>query len=116
MEISYILIDDTTVGNQENEDRRIRASILKNILNINDTDLGLNANYVASTYGQDKIDYIKTAVSKYYQYTQFKRAYFECTDLIHDTETGRVIEMNFKVQTKTITNPDGSTRTSVQFD
>lgn len=100
MQISYILIDDTTVGNQEDENRRIRASILKNILKINATDLGLNENYVANTYGQDKINYIKDAVSQYYQYTQFKRAHFQCTDMIHDTETGRVVEMNFEVQTK----------------
>lgn len=111
MEISYILIDDTKVGAQENEDRRIRASILKNILKINDADLGLNENYVANV-GQDKINYIKTAVSQYYQYTQFKRARFICTDMIHDTETGRVIGMNFKVQTKV----DKSGQTVIQFD
>lgn len=50
--------------------------------------------------GQEKIKIIKNIVSQYYQYTQFKRALFECTDVNMDNETKRVVEMNFKVKTK----------------
>ena len=48
----------------------------------------------------DKINKIKEIVSKYYQYTQFKRAQFECKEVKIDTSTKRVVEMNFQVKTK----------------
>lgn len=50
--------------------------------------------------GQEKIDTIKDIVSQYYQYTQFKRAQFECKEVKVDTGTKRVVEMNFEVKTK----------------
>lgn len=89
MEISYILIDNSLSQAQIDENKRIRASIIKNILGIEVAD-----------QTPEKIAFIEDAVSKYYQYTQFKRAHFQCTDMIHDTDTGRVVEMRFEVQTK----------------
>ncbi len=39
-------------------------------------------------------------VCTYYEYVQFKRAYFDCTDVRYNNNTGRIIEMQFKY------NPD----------
>ena len=106
MEISNILVDDTTVGNQQNENRRIRAISLRNILKLtvskkSGSDVVLDDNYITTNVdGKEKIKTIKEIVNEYYQYTYFKRAYFKCTELKHNTETGRVNEMNFEVQTK----------------
>ena len=47
-----------------------------------------------------KMNKIKEIASKYYQFTQFKRAYFECTGTKYDEKTGRICEMNFVVSTK----------------
>lgn len=114
MEISNIIFDkdeyEYKIANQQNEDRRIRAIIFRNILKFNigqygntnsgtEYDLILDNNYVAKS-GQDKINKIKEIVSKYYQYTQFKRAQFECKEVKIDTSTKRVVEMNFQVKTK----------------
>lgn len=41
---------------------------------------------------------IKELTSQYYQYMQFKRACFECTEMKYDTNTNRVVEINFKVK------------------
>lgn len=60
----------------------------------------------------EKIEAIKEIASKYYQYTQFKRAYFKCTEMKHDSGTGRVVEMNFEVQTK----KDQRGNDVIQFD
>lgn len=117
MEISNILVDDTTVGNRQNEDRRIRATTLRNILKLtvsktSGSDIVLDDNYITTNIdGKEKIKTIKEIVTQYYQYTQFKRAYFKCTELKHNTETGRVNEMNFEVQTK-----EQNGQTVVQFD
>lgn len=46
-----------------------------------------------------KITKLQNITRKYYQYMQFKRAYFECTNLEYDSETGRVCKMEFKVST-----------------
>lgn len=55
---------------------------------------------ILQPHGQGKIDTIKNIVSQYYQYTQFKRAQFECKEVKIDTETRRVVEMNFEVKIK----------------
>lgn len=111
MEISYILIDEITESNFENENRRIRAQIIKNVLKI---DISTLSDGTYRTQGSDinKINTIKEIVRKYYQYTQFKRAKFECTEMKFDTNTGRVEEINFKVQTKKQKNG----KEIVQFD
>lgn len=118
MEISNILIDETSIDNSSNEYRRLRAISLRNILKL---DIGTNAsnsirlndkNYKTIS-GGEKIEAIKQIVSIYYQYTQFKRAYFSCPEegVKYNSQTGRVVEMNFQVQTK-----DQNGQTVVQFD
>ena len=67
--------------------------------------------YYKAIEGQDKIEKIKEIVSQYYQYTQFKRACFECVEMTHNVETGRINGMKFQVQTKEV---DG--KTIVVFD
>lgn len=52
----------------------------------------------STTSDADKIEKIKEYTAIYYQYTQFKRAYFNCTELNVDSETGRVCEINFELK------------------
>jgi len=121
-EISNIIIDENTNGinpdgtnwteqqkYRAGQNRRNRAILLRNILKFVVTtdfaettyDIKLDKDdYYKTSDGQDKIEKIKDIVTQYYQYTQFKRACFECTEINHDTETGRVVEMNFRVETK----------------
>lgn len=116
-EISNIAFNDDGENSEEYrpcENRRNRAVLLRNILGLNIERYDKIESPITQydiiveekTYktrddndGKEKIEIIKDIVREYYQYTQFKRACFECTELIHDPETGRVIEMNFKVQT-----------------
>lgn len=46
------------------------------------------------------IDDVKNATAQYYEYTQFKRACFNCTGVEYDPNTGRVVKMTFELQTK----------------
>lgn len=39
---------------------------------------------------------IRYEVYQYYEYMQFKRAYFDCIDTKYNEETGRIIEMDFE--------------------
>lgn len=39
---------------------------------------------------------IRNDVSKYYEYVQFKRAYFDCVKCEYDKDTGRITYMEFK--------------------
>ena len=82
-------------------------SLSSNISNVLDeTNDAKREQLLKKITGQDineaaKINAIKNVTKKYYQYTQFKRALFNCTDVKYDIETGRVIEMKFVVSTKT---------------
>ena len=106
---SIKITESTTVPNinapvtstQENiiASRKKRNELIKNILNI---ELSLNNNAVVTD--MTKLNSIKEMALKYYQIIQFKRAYFECIGTEYDTETGRILKMNFKVKT----NSDGT--------
>lgn len=39
---------------------------------------------------------IRNTIHSYYEYTQFKRAYFNCTNIVYNNTSGRVIQMDFK--------------------
>ena len=119
MEISNILIDETSIDNSSNEYRRLRAISLRNILKLDigtnaTNDIYLNATNYKTINGGEKIEAIKQIVSIYYQYTQFKRAYFSCPEsgITYNSQTGRVVGMEFKVQTKEEQNG----QIVVQFD
>ena len=74
--------------------RQKRNDLIKNILGI---ELTLNSRGIVNE--REKLNAIKEMTLKYYQITQFKRAYFECTETEYDTETGRILKMNFEVKT-----------------
>ena len=74
--------------------RQKRNDLIKNILFV---ELTLNNKGIVNE--RDKLNNIKEMTFKYYQITQFKRAYFECVSTEYDKETGRILKMNFKVKT-----------------
>jgi len=94
--ISNIIID-------ENQDwaksyRFKRADIIEDVLGIEvkiDPTTGKT-----KTESKDIINKIKEIASQYYQYTQYKRAYFDCTEMLYDEETNRVVEIKFEVKKK----------------
>ena len=72
-----------------------------NISNIIDGDSEKEAKEILNVSNLDRyggIDQIKSDTAKYYQYTQFKRTYFDCiTDSVkYNQQTGRIIKMEFK--------------------
>lgn len=90
--LSNIMADDSA------DDRIYRANKLQNILGI---ELSIDANGKSENEDTKKIiKGAKELASQYYQYMQFKRAYFDCTEVKYDEDTGRVVEMNFKLQIK----------------
>lgn len=92
--ISNIIVDENS--EQEKSYRFKRATIIKDILN---ADIEVDENTgKTKTESKDFVDNIKNITNKYYQYTQFKRAYFDCIKMRYDSETNRIVEMNFKVQ------------------
>ena len=110
-DISNIVLAVNEETDEDEYSKRFkRATLLKYIL-------GLNVGTTESNPGEDydiiidnetgethtsyitKMDIIKDIACEYYQYTQFKRACFECTEVKYDPETKRIVEMNFKMQT-----------------
>lgn len=101
---SIIITEDYAVNADENQrtsteenvvaTRKKRNDLIKNILNV---DLTLNNN--GKVNETELLKTIKEMALKYYQFTQFKRAYFECVSTEYDTETGRMLRMNFEVKT-----------------
>ena len=97
--ISNIMIKEDTDGidskdtsqltpEQETErsNREKRLKLLKDIL-------GISESVIKSNMGN-----IKDAACKYYELTQFKRAYFDCNIMNYDKSTGRINEMVFIVK------------------
>lgn len=72
----------STILDDSNED--YRAEKLKNILGYVVTDV-------------NEINKIKNVTKQYYQYTQFKRAMFNCTGVKYNTANQRVNEITFDI-------------------
>ena len=53
-----------------------------------------------SDKGQLKGSTIRNDVYTYYEYVQFKRAYFDCKDIEYDSNTGRITKMTFEFNGK----------------
>ena len=70
-------------------DERNAEQEIKNILNTNDLN----------TFGK-KVDKIQNDTCIYYEYTQFKRVYFDCQKVEYNNQTGRIIYMEFKCNGK----------------
>lgn len=97
--ISNIMIKEDTEGidnkdisqltpaqETERSNRKKRLDLLKDIL-------GISESVIKSNMGN-----IKDATCKYYELTQFKRAYFDCDIMNYDKSTGRINEMVFIVK------------------
>ena len=94
--IANIIINENDITYEMNiRNREKRAALLESILRI---DIPIKNNTAISA-NEAQIKTIKEIACQYYQYTQFKRAYFDCTEVIYDEGTGRVCEMNFELRT-----------------
>lgn len=110
-EIANIMAHETRMESSDAYSRFKRADIIEDILGIKvyttaDKNIPADAKLVIDEVsgrtkkGQAIVDDIKNMVSQYYQYMQFKRAYFDCEEMKYDTGTNRIVEINFKLQTK----------------
>lgn len=89
-DISNIIIDpyyETGIDDMSVKSRKNRKIIIKNILKQEFDDSNIT-----------DLNDIKEIAAKYYEFTQFKRALFNCTQVIYDQESGRINEMNFEVK------------------
>lgn len=104
--IANIIVDEDDVKDSMSAYRRFkRAELLSNILGLKvgytaDCDIRIDKTTGKTVVGGNIISDIKNIASQYYQYMQFKRAYFDCTEVKYDEDTNRVVEMNFKLQVK----------------
>lgn len=99
------------LGEYENVDAYMisRAQKLTSILGYRVNEEGYTVDKNGNKVSIDKansyiLDKVKTATSKYYQLTQFKRIMFTCTEIKYDAESservnGRINGMKFKIQT-----------------
>lgn len=94
--VSNILLSNSDENNNTEsakKTRQKRNTILKSV----GINIALDSNYKPIT--KSEMDKAKSITNKYYQYMQFKRAYFDCVNVKYDEKTGRISEMNFKVRT-----------------
>lgn len=83
------LVSNTTaifLKNEKDENKQKEAVKKYNSL--------VSGKYQVTDYKQLQND--KDLVYRYYEFTQFKRAYFKCTETKYDKNTGRIIEMEFE--------------------
>lgn len=95
--VANILLTNTDESSNSENSKKVRQkrdSILKSV----GINIGLDANFKPISSLQ--MQKAKSITHKYYQYSQFKRAYFNCTECKYDEQTGRVCEMKFEVSTK----------------
>lgn len=82
------IVDDDVGDEPSKEDyKKYRAQLLTRILGYEVED--------------SRIDNIKQATYQYYQFTQFKRAMFECKEIKYNEQNGRINEMIFEVVLET---------------
>lgn len=86
--IGNIIVDENARDQYAESIRKKRENVLKEILEINDIN-------------ENQIKVIKEITYKYYQFMQFKRAYFNSSGEFQiDPDTGRICGMNFEVSTQ----------------
>lgn len=98
-QISNIIVDESGEDMRAIENRYYRANILEDLIGWRDIQVD-EETWKSKGDSITKMELIKEIASQYYQYIQFKRACFDCTEVIYDDETNRVVEMNFVLQTK----------------
>ena len=74
-----------------------RADLIESTLNIH-LDINEENGESIGTTKTSIIPKIKEITLQYYQFTQFKRAYFDCTEVEYDEDTGRISKMNFIIR------------------
>lgn len=93
------LLDEVQKIEQKYETKYI-SQLVSNISNIMDTDKGqAKAEEIlpkALTKYTGGFSQIKNDTKTYYQYSQFKKAYFKCVDRKYNKNTGRIIYMKFQ--------------------
>lgn len=101
-----IIIDENDNSSTSVLSRFKRADILEEVLGIkvshdSDSDIKIDVETGKTNVSHKNImEGIKDITSQYFQYMQFKRAYFDCTEMKYDEKTDRVVEINFKLQTE----------------
>lgn len=98
-QIESIMVNDNTSDSTWDVYMRLkRAELIEHVLG---KEIKIDSN-TGKTKNESKefIKDVKEITSKYYQYMQFKRAYFDCTEVKYDEQTNRVVEMNFELQVK----------------
>ena len=106
--ITNIIVDENDVKSTTAIYNRFkRADILEDVLGIKIGDtpdclVDIDEDTGRTKRGQNIINKIKDIANQYYQYVYFKSAHFDCTEVIYNPDTSRVIEMNFKLQTKLV--------------
>jgi len=84
--------------NSTQEQREIATNNFKSAYKSSTVD-GININDIEWNNIKEGTN-IRKAVYQYYEYIQFKRAKFDCESVKYNSETGRIIEMNFKFNGK----------------
>lgn len=109
--ISNVIVNEKTTNSTMDVYNRLkRAELIEELLGLKvgstlSSDIRINEETgitFTDSKSQNTMNSIKEITSQYYQYMQFKRAHFDCISVIYDTETNRVVEMNFKLQTKLV--------------
>lgn len=85
--IEHIVDDEVVDSRAKDEYIKYREQILSRILGYTITQVN----------NSDLIEDAKKATYQYYQYTMFKRAMFECTNVSYNETNGRVNRMDFEV-------------------
>ena len=101
--ISDIFVDEDDNSKMAIYNRIYRAELLEDLLGKDIIKVAQETGKIrnSDTVSKNRLQTIKQVTSQYYQYMQFKRARFDCTKITYDPDTDRIIEMEFKLQTKT---------------
>ena len=100
--ISNLIIKETDTELQSSIGNRFfRQAMIEDLLGIK-IDIDEITGKTLLSSDDEKIKAIQEIASQYYQYMQFKRAYFDCTEVLYDSETNRVEEMNFELRTELV--------------
>ena len=72
------------------------SKLVSNISNVVDGNNGENKAKEILNKSTINFNEVKEDTKKYYQYTQLKKAYFNCTDRKYNSNTGRIVSMTFE--------------------
>lgn len=83
--------------NPSNKNDKIKAIMNYNSA-VGKTVYGINSDSKDEEINRawNEIEKLEPYVYTYYEYVQFKRAKFDCSNVEYDSKTGRIIKMEFK--------------------